>query len=215
MIASPGLRKFTLTAHVTASVGWFGALAAFLAHALAGMISQDDQTIRASALAMDLTAWLVILPLCVATVVTGVIQAFVTAWGLFRHYWVLFKLLLTVVATTVLLLKLGPIGDLADAAMEQAFSAADSMQLRTSLAIHAAGGLAVLLAAVALGIYKPKGITAHGAQELRQQNKSVADSEIGMRPWAKITGALILILLLLTAVMLLAGGHGPGAHYPH
>ncbi len=36
--------------------------------------------------------------------------------GLLRHYWVLFKLLLTSVATAVLFLKLGPISALAAAA---------------------------------------------------------------------------------------------------
>jgi hypothetical protein len=57
------LRKLALTAHVTASIGWFGALAVFLAHALTGLATQDVQALRASALAMDVTARFVILPL--------------------------------------------------------------------------------------------------------------------------------------------------------
>ena len=36
---APGLRKFALTAHVTCSVGLLGAIAAFLALAVAGLIN--------------------------------------------------------------------------------------------------------------------------------------------------------------------------------
>lgn len=50
--------------------------------------------VRAAALAMGLTAWFVILPLSLAALTTGLVQALGTAWGSFRHYWILFKLLL-------------------------------------------------------------------------------------------------------------------------
>jgi hypothetical protein len=103
--------------------------------------------VRAFSIAMGLTAWFVILPLSTASLVTGIVQAVGTTWGLVRHYWVLFKLVLTVVATAVLLLKLGPISQLADAARETAFAATDLVGLRTSLLLHAAAGVLVLLAA--------------------------------------------------------------------
>ena len=110
------LANTTLTAHVPASVGWVGALAVFLVHALASLISQDAQMVRAASLAMGLTAWFVILQLSLASFATGIVQALGTSWGLFRHYWILFKLLLTAVATIVLLLKLGSISSLTDLA---------------------------------------------------------------------------------------------------
>lgn len=214
MTGKSRLRKLALTAHVTASVGWFGALAVFLALALAGLAAPDEQAPRAAALAMDLTARRVILPLCLATIATGIIQAFaVTKWGLFRHYWVLFKFLLTAVATAVLLLKLGPIRGLADAAAQAAFAPADYRGLLISLIIHAAGGLAILLAAVVLAIYKPGGMTSHGLRELRERNPAAAASALRTPFWVKIAGALILILFLLIIAMLVVGGHGPGMHY--
>ena len=61
-----GLRKLGLTAHVTTSIGWLGAVAAFLALAVAGLTGQDVPTVRGAYLAMGLTAWYVILPLCLA-----------------------------------------------------------------------------------------------------------------------------------------------------
>src|ERR1043166_4253142 len=67
MIMSPGLRKLMLTAHVTASIGWFGAVAAFLALALAGLFSQDPELMRASYLVMRVITWDVIVPLALAS----------------------------------------------------------------------------------------------------------------------------------------------------
>jgi NADH:ubiquinone oxidoreductase subunit 5 (subunit L)/multisubunit Na+/H+ antiporter MnhA subunit len=49
---SPGVRRAALTAHVTTSVGWLGAVIGVLALAVAGISSDDDQTIRAAYLAM-------------------------------------------------------------------------------------------------------------------------------------------------------------------
>ncbi|MBA3772774.1 MAG: hypothetical protein H0X13_09905 [Ramlibacter sp.] len=204
MIMSPRTRKLLLTAHVTTSVGWCGALAVFLAHALVAVMSREEQIVRAMSIAMGLTAWLVIMPLSLATLVTGLTQALGTAWGLLRHYWVLFKLLLTAVATVVLLLKLGPISMLAEAAGKATFSSSDLVGLRTSLALHAAAGLVVLLAAVVLAIYKPAGLVRKGP---------LASGAILVLPlWVKFFGTVIAVLILLVGIMMFFGGHGPGAH---
>jgi hypothetical protein len=48
MAMTPHVRKFALTVHVSSSVGWLGAVAAFLALAVAGLSSQDAQIVRAS-----------------------------------------------------------------------------------------------------------------------------------------------------------------------
>jgi hypothetical protein len=208
MTLTAGARKLLLTAHITASVGWIGALAVFLAHAAAGLAAEDTQTVRALSIAMGLTAWFVILPLSAASLVTGIVQAVGTAWGLVRHYWVLFKLVLTVVATGVLLLKLGPIGQLADAARETAFTATDLVGLRTSLLLHAAGGVLVLLAAATLAIFKPQGTTRFGRAASAAGDRSSAPTP----PWVKWSLAAFLAMTLALIAMMLPGGHGPGAH---
>ena len=155
---TPGLRKFALTGHVTFSVGLLGAVATFLVLALIGLTHQDAQIVRAAYLAMELVAWIVIVPLAFASLLTGAVQALGTSWGLFRHYWVLGKLLLTVIATLVLLVQMEPIGLLASAAAQTTLpSDAGGLQMR--LLIHATGGLLVLLAATTLAVYKPWGLT--------------------------------------------------------
>ena len=213
---TPAIRKLTLTAHVTASVGWLDALAVFLAHALAGLFTQNEQMVRASSLAMGLTAWHVILPLSLASLTTGLVQALGTTWGLFRHYWILFKLLLTAVATTVLVLKLGPISYLADVAAETTFSSGDLIGLRTSLMVHAGGGLLVLLAATTLAVYKPRGLTRYGIRKQQEQGSATAGSDLGSATsaprWVKVSWVILAVLVLLVGIMMFGGGHGPGAH---
>src|ERR1700732_523613 len=49
----PYLRKLMLTAHVTSSIGWLGAVASFLALARAGLTSQDAQIVRAAYLELN------------------------------------------------------------------------------------------------------------------------------------------------------------------
>ena len=114
----PGVRKLALTVHITTSVGWFGAVVGFLALAVAGLISQDAQVVRGAYLAMDLITWFVIVPFCLASLLTGIVQSLGTPWGLLRHYWVLAKLILTVLATLILLLHTQPISYMANIAAE-------------------------------------------------------------------------------------------------
>jgi hypothetical protein len=99
----PRLRKFTLATHIALSVGWIGAVAAYLALDVATATSQDPQRLRAAYLGMDLIVREVIVPLAVASLLTGLVMAMGTRWGLVQHYWVLISLLLTIVATVVLL----------------------------------------------------------------------------------------------------------------
>jgi len=165
------LRKLVLTAHVTFSVGWLGAVAAFLVFAIAGLTSQDIQIVRSAYLAMDLTARFVIVPLAFASLVSGLIQSLGTPWGLFRHYWVLVKLLLTTFATIVLLEKVPLIDSAARLAAEAKLSNAGLRAAGSPLAIHAAGGLLVLLVITTISVYKPWGLTPYGRrrQEERYQ----------------------------------------------
>ena len=214
MTFTNSLRKFILTTHVTTSVGWIGALAVFFAHAVASLLSQDELIVRAVSIAMGITAWLVILPLCLATLATGIVQALGTAWGLLRHYWVVFKLFLTVAATAVLLLKLGPISDLAEMAAEPGFSTGDLIGSRTSMAVHAAGGLVVLILAVGLAIYKPQGITPYGR---RKRSGSMGlegriETTESVPLWVKVFAGMVALLLVMIGFMLLGGGHGPAGH---
>jgi hypothetical protein len=220
MLMTPGLRKFALTAHVTSSVGLLGSIAAFLVLAIAGLTGQDAQIVRAAYLAMDLIAPFVIVPLAFASLLTGFIQSLGTAWGLFRHYWVLAKLLLTVFATSVLLAKMELISYAASLAAEPILSRADLRTAGVELALHAAGGLLVLLVPAVLSIYKPRGLTPYGRRRQREQRPPQRPSlgsngAIGVWPLggsitirlrrAHMYGVVIIVLLLHLVVLHLTG----------
>ncbi|MEO6834831.1 MAG: hypothetical protein ABI231_02860 [Candidatus Tumulicola sp.] len=159
MTLTPGPFKLTLTVHVISSVGWFGAVAAFLALSIAGLISPDSQTVRGAYLAMDITTWCVTVPLDIVAVLSGLVLSLGTEWGLFRHYWLIVKLLLTIPATLLFLLHAQSIDVVARAAATRILAAGDLGNLRTQLAADAAAALLVLLVATALSIYKPRGRT--------------------------------------------------------
>ncbi len=168
----PRLRKPALTVHVVCSVSSLGAVAAFLALAIAGLTSQNGQTVRGAYIAMATTAWFVIVPLIAAALLTGLIQALGTPWGLFRHYWVLIKLVITVVVAVVLALQMEGIAYMAAVARETAVADGDLRALRTSLAVHAGAGFLVLLVPTVLAIFKPRGVTRYGWRKQHEQRDS-------------------------------------------
>jgi hypothetical protein len=202
MAMTPGLRKLALTTHVTSSVGWVGAVAAFLALAIAGVGSQDAQIVRAAYLAMHLITWFVIVPLSLAALSTGIVQSLGTTWGLFDHYWIVTKILLTVLATIILLVHTQPIDHVAAMAAQTTLAAGDLRQLRLQLVGDACAALFVLLVTTALSVYKPWGMTPYGQR--RQQALTIAWRPAAARqvvPWGRyvilgIIGAALLVLLV-------------------
>lgn len=172
MTMTPWLRKLALTAHVTSSVGWLGAVAGFLALAVVGLTSPDAQTVRAAYLAMELTGWYVILPFSLASLLTGLVQSLGTTWGLFRHYWVLIKLLMSVVATVLLLVHLQPTSWMARAAAEATLSGDDLRGVRIQLVADAGAAVLVLLVASTLSVYKPRGLTRYGWRKQQAERTS-------------------------------------------
>jgi len=177
MNMTPGLRKLALTAHVTSSIGWFGAVATFLALAVAGLTSRDAQLARASYLAMQVTTWFVIVPLALASLLSGVVSSLCTKWGLFRYYWVLLKLVITVLATLVLLVHTRPIDLLAGAAATTAVLGADLHSQQLQMVIASGAALVVLLVLTALSVYKPRGMTRYGQRKQDGQQRSVATDD--------------------------------------
>lgn len=172
---TPRLRKLALTAHIAASVGWLGAVVVFLAIALVGATSQDAELVRAAYLTMEATGWFVLVPLAVASLLTGIVQSLGTPWGLFRHYWIVAKLLINVVATTVLLLYTQTLAHFADIAREPSFSGNDLGALQSpSAVLHASAAVILLVVATTLAVYKPRGRTPFGQRKQRRQQGPVA-----------------------------------------
>lgn len=165
---TPRARKAVLAVHLTVSVGWIGAVVAYLALGVAAVTVTDDQTIRSAWIAMDIIGWDAIVPLAVASLLTGVVMALGTRWGLVRHYWVIISLILTVIAVAVLLLHMPDVT--ATTNLARTTTGDDLAALGGDLA-HPAIGLAVLILVQILNIAKPRGLTRYGHQR-RQREQS-------------------------------------------
>jgi hypothetical protein len=157
---APAVRRLALTAHVVASVGWLGAVIAFLGLAVVGLTSDESEAVRGAYLVMEPAAWYVLLPLALASLLTGLVQSLGTTWGLFRHYWVVFKLLINLVSTIVLLLYMETFAFMARVAADPRADLADVRNW--SPLLHAALAFALLLVATTLAVYKPRGMTRFG-----------------------------------------------------
>lgn len=155
MQTSRQLRLLVLTVHIGASVGSLGAVCAFLVLAIAGFGATDLVLMQSAYLSMERIAWVVVLPTISIALASGLAESLVTRYGLFREKWTVAKLVLTTVALVVMVAKM----PLVDEAARLAGQGAQTPQLRFAglqLLVHSTAGLAVLLAALVLSIYKPR-----------------------------------------------------------
>lgn len=197
------LRQLTLTAHVTSSVGWIGAAIAYLIIAIATLTNQDDQIVRGAYLALEPIGWYALVPMAFLSLVTGVLISLGTPWGLIGHYWVLFKLLLTIFATLVLLNHMPSVSLLAGTAAESNTIYRNALKGEI---FHAGGGVLVLLATTILGVFKPQGLTFL-VQRIKTDGASITETP----RWVKILGIIFLVVVLLFIIGHVTD-HSPGIH---
>lgn len=202
----PGARKLALTAHVTSSVGWLGSVAAFLALAIAGVSSQGDHVVRAAYLAMHLITWFVLVPLSLASFTTGLVESLGTTWGLFRHYWVVTKLLLTMLATMILLLHTQPIDRVAAVAAQTVLATSDLRSVRLQLVGDAAAALFVLFATTTLSIYKPWGMTPFGLRSQSDAGWRMAQNRRTRPAGRYVLIGIVSFVFVILLIHLLGGG---------
>ena len=218
---TPALRRFTFTAHVTSSVGWVGAALAFLALAVIGFTSDDPLKVRGAYLLMAPAAWFVLVPLAHASLLSGIVLSLGTTWGLFRYYWVVLKLGITLFATVMLLIYMGTFRQMAGVAADPVVDL--EVVRNASPIVHAILALVLLVSATVLGVYKPFGTTAYGERRLQEQRRPVsalvpasagtvraldADSTPA---WIYAVGVVALALALLVVILHLTGV-GPTHH---
>jgi hypothetical protein len=212
---TPALRKLTITAHVTCSIGWLGAVAAFLVLSISGLTSHDAEAVRGAYLSMDLISRFVIIPMCFAALATGLFQALATPWGLFRYYWVVMKFGLAVFATFALLMH--QFGAMAVAAKRVSGAAAETLfsadfdPLKTELVRAPSLAILLLLVVTTLGVYKPWGLTRYGRRKQLEMRKVQQQPDNGTPLGVKIFYAVIGVLVLAVVVLHLTG-HGFGGH---
>ena len=213
MAFASGLRRFTFTTHVASSVGWVGAVIVFLALAVIGLTSDDEATARGAYLVMAPAAWFALVPLAHASLLSGIALSLGTRWGLFRHYWVVAKLVITVFSTVILLIYMGTFRQMAGVAADPAVQL--GLVRNPSPLLHASLALVLLLAATVLGVYKPFGLTSYGSRKRGATPgiastpallaNSLADAASSTPRWLFALGIVAFLFLVLVTLLHLSG----------
>jgi hypothetical protein len=211
---TPAVRRFAFTTHITSSVGWVGAVLAFLALAVIGFTSDDPVKVRGTYLLMAPAAWFVLVPLAHASLLSGIVLSLGTTWGLFRYYWVVLKLGIAVFATVILLIYMGTFREMAGVAADPVMDLA--VIRNASPIVHAILALILLLAATGLGVYKPLGMTDYGKRQL-DERRCASPTAFGHAPteaildarstpvWIYVAGAIAMGLAVLVVILHLTG----------
>lgn len=165
MVMGRAARRSVLTVHVAVSVGWFGAVLVSAVLAAVGLLASDADTVRAVWVSLDLVGWWALVPLSLLSLGTGLVQSLGTRWGLLRHYWVVVKLVLNLIATGVLLLYTQTLHALAEAARHASSASLSSGGLvDASPLVHSVAALVLLCGAIVLSVFKPAGLTRDGVR---------------------------------------------------
>ncbi|MFF5478111.1 DUF2269 domain-containing protein [Streptomyces sp. NPDC012935] len=101
-------RRAALVVHVIASAGWLGLTLGLLALGVTAGTTGSAVTVEASVRAMKLFADWLLLPVAFLTLLSGLVLALGTQWGLARHRWVYVKFWVTLGTTTATVFALRP-----------------------------------------------------------------------------------------------------------
>jgi hypothetical protein len=202
MTFAPALLRFTLTTHLTSSIGWIGAVLVFLALAAIGLSSQDERTVRGAYLVMAPAAWFVLVPLAHASLFSGIALSLGTHWGLIRHYWVVLKLAITVFATVILIIYMGTFRQMAGVAVDPVVEL--GLVRNPSPLVHSFLALVLLVTATVLAVYKPFGMTPYGKQ-IASRSRALQNDAIRTSRWVIVAVSTAVWALVLIILHLLGG----------
>lgn len=143
--------KIALTAHVLASVGWFGVAVVVAFCGLAAAATDDPTLAHALYRTMEAVPWLSI-PVGLVAAATGGVLSIGTIYGLIRHWWVVAKIAIAAAVITTDAVLVGRV----------AHNAAVSGDPATPLYGSTIAHLVVLAVATVLSVFKPRGRTPWG-----------------------------------------------------
>jgi hypothetical protein len=160
-------RGALLTAHVAVSVGWLGLDGALVALEVTGLSTGDAGERAGIAAAMAALVLWVLIPVVSASLISGLVLALSTPWGLVRYWWVIFKCGIAAVLTATGLGLMLP-------HLHQIILG-EAEPVRVQLLIGRAIALALLLAATGVSVVKPWGKTPHG-RSVREHRQPISRS---------------------------------------
>lgn len=128
-------------------------------------------------------------------------QAYFTPWGLTKHYWIVVKLALTILATLVLIghtKELSAAVNLSTQSMSNRFILVDKPFI-----VHSVGGLIVLIVISTISVYKPWGKTSFAKSNSTKMTKNELKP---IKPWGKYALIAFVILAIIIIIKHLFDG---------
>ena len=170
---SASARKLTLTIHIITALGWIGVDFVLLVFAVTGMTSDDPTTLAMCYRAIDLFAVVLLLPLGLLSLASGLLLGWGSKYGILRYRWVFWKLVLNLVLTTLVVVLLRPaVSDAADAADAPTATLNDRLdQAQSNLIFPPTVSITALTLATVLAVYKPWGRTKYGRRRLEEERQ--------------------------------------------
>jgi hypothetical protein len=158
------VRRTVLVLHVATSVGWLGLTFVLLVLGIVGLGTDDVWRYRGMYEAVGVLAGLLLIPIALLSLGTGLLLGLGSRWGLVRHRWVLTKLLINLAIVVGGVLFAGP--RFAAAAQRVRDVVGDVVPevapVQIQIVTAAGAELALLTIAVALSVFKPWGRTRFG-----------------------------------------------------
>ncbi|MGH3788086.1 MAG: hypothetical protein ACRDRG_16410 [Pseudonocardiaceae bacterium] len=147
-------RVAVLTVHVVTSVGWLGLLGALVALEVICLVTVDPAGRAWIDTAMAAVAVWVLTPVVFSAVVSGLVLALSTPWGLVRHWWVLAKCAIASTLTAAGVVLMLPV--------PHQIIVGDGQPTHMQTLIVRSVALILLLLATGISVVKPWGKTPHG-----------------------------------------------------
>ena len=163
---SSSLRKCVLVLHAVSGIGWIGVdIALFLLLFNARTTSNAAEAISGYT-AVSLIVPIVVPPLCLGVLGTGLLLGWGSPWGLVRYWWVFVKLLLSLGMTILVFVALVPTVQSMPGIAN--FGTADAVRerlgpLTIQLMFPPAVSFGLLSVATVLSIFKPRRLTPWSA----------------------------------------------------
>ncbi|MGH8903187.1 MAG: hypothetical protein ACRDYA_16340 [Egibacteraceae bacterium] len=152
---------------------------------------------RAAYTSMELLIHPFLPTLAISAFVSGIVLSVGTKWGLFKHYWIVTKLLLNI---AVILLGANIVKSLVEQALAATAGAAPELGATGALLVVASStNLAMLVAATVVSVYKPWGKTrrlglrrraATASAPTSSSSRSMISPAIPPPCWSGVPGAV-------------------------
>ncbi len=145
-------RKLLLSLHVATTVSVLGTDLVLLTLGIASLGGADPRTIYPAA---HLASAYLVAPLAMLSLGTGLLLGLLTQWGVFRYWWVMIKLAITIVLTGIVLFVLVPRLGTVAASVTASASGPLPEGSRVPLVIAPVIASSLLVLNVVLAVFKP------------------------------------------------------------